>query len=381
MTICIDVTELSKVNFTSGIQRVVKEITIRWISWGYDIKLLVYNPKRRYFEVIDKKDYYNFYIGKGKTKRFRTADFLRIEDFSSDDIFFDIDSVWMNPLKRSYLLPEVKKKGAKVAAHIYDIIPVTEAQYCHEFTILSFLEYIGAQIKYADLIIANAKATLDAINRLIDGTEVKNINGKVVKLGCDIKKDDLQEEVSPEIRQISEKGKYVLMVGTIEPRKNHKYVLEAFEKCLFAENINLVFAGRMGWNMESFIKYIENHKEYGRRLFWIKNATDGDIVHLYENSLLVAFPSYNEGFGLPIIEAFARETVVVAADIPVLHEVGEDYCDYFSLNRPQEFIDLVQKYKNDEKKWKEAKLRLKEYKRNTWDECAQQMYENLMLLA
>lgn len=377
MEVCIDVTEMMKVNFTSGIQRVIKEITIRWINWGYDVRLLTYNSKNRYFEVIAQRDYYNYYAGVEKTKKFRVIDTMKISDFNSSYIFFDMDSVWMNPLKRSYLLPELKKQGTRIVAHIYDIIPVTEAQYCHEFTTLSFLEYIGAQIQYADLIIANAKATLDAINELIKGTEVQSIEGKVVKLGCDIKNNTCTENVTPEIKRISEMGNYVLMVGTIEPRKNHKYVLEAFERSLFTENVNLVFAGRIGWNMDDFLKYIEGHKELGRRLFFIKNATDADIIYLYENSLLVAFPSYNEGFGLPIIEAFARNAIVLAADIPVLHEVGEDYCEYFSLRDSEEFIGLVKKYLNDEEYRSKTKLKLKEYKRNTWDECAKQMYEEL----
>lgn len=377
MVVCVDVTELMKVNFTSGIQRVIKEITIRWINWGYDVRLLTYNSKYRYFEVIAKKDFYNYYAGKEKTKKFRVIDKMQITDFNSSYIFFDMDSVWMNPLKRSYLLPELKKQGTRIVAHIYDIIPVTEAQYCHEFTTLSFLEYIGAQIQYADLIIANAKATLDAINELIKGTEVQSIEGRVIKLGCDIKNNACSEDATSEVKKISELGNYVLMVGTIEPRKNHKYVLEAFEKSLFSENVNFVFAGRIGWNMDDFLKYIEGHKELGRRLFFIKNATDADIIYLYENSLLVAFPSYNEGFGLPIIEAFARNAIVLAADIPVLHEVGEDYCEYFSLRDSEEFIGLVKKYLNDEEYRSKTKLKLKEYKRNTWDECAKQMYEEL----
>lgn len=377
MVVCVDVTEMMKVNFTSGIQRVIKEITIRWINWGYDVRLLTYNSKYRYFEVIAKKDFYNYYAGKEKTKKFRVIDKMQITDFNSSYIFFDMDSVWMNPLKRSYLLPELKKQGTRIVAHIYDIIPVTEAQYCHEFTTLSFLEYIGAQIQYADLIIANAKATLDAINELIKGTEVQSIEGRVIKLGCDIKNNACSEDATSEVKKISELGNYVLMVGTIEPRKNHKYVLEAFEKSLFSENVNFVFAGRIGWNMDDFLKYIEGHKELGRRLFFIKNATDADIIYLYENSLLVAFPSYNEGFGLPIIEAFARNAIVLAADIPVLHEVGEDYCEYFSLRDSEEFIGLVKKYLNDEEYRSKTKLKLKEYKRNTWDECAKQMYEEL----
>lgn len=377
MKICIDITEMIKVDFISGIQRVVKEVTTRWIRDGKEICLLFYDSKKNVFKVVDSQKYYDFYTGKTKDKKLFSKKEMRINDFNKNCIFFDMDSVWMNPLKRSYLLPELKKRGTKIAAQIYDIIPVTEAQYCHEFTTLSFLEYIGAQIQYSDLIIANAQATIDAIDNLIQGTEVSAINGKVVKLGSDIRKSSGEKEVRKEIMDITEKGQYILMVGTIEPRKNHKFVLEAFEKELFGKGINLIFAGRIGWNVEKFVSYVTGHDKINKQLFFINDASDQEIVHLYKNALLVAFPSYNEGFGLPIIEAFDQGALVLAADIPVLKEVGGEYCKYFSLENTDEFVKEVLFYLENKDEYTKDKARIAEYKRYTWDECAEQMRKEI----
>ena len=76
-----------------------------------------------------------------------------------------------------------------------------------------------------------------------------------------IKKSNDVKEIRNEIIQIKEKGNYVLMVGTIEPRKNHKYVIKAFEKQLFEDGVNLIFAGRIGWNVQEFVSYVKDHEQ------------------------------------------------------------------------------------------------------------------------
>lgn len=378
MRICIDITEMYKVDFVSGIQRVVIEITTRWIAGGKDILLLVYNAKEHVFQKVNNEKYLAFYRDKLGDKDYVEDARIEIKDFGKEDIFFDMDSVWMNPFKRSFLLPELKKNGCKIAAHIYDIIPVTDAQYCHEFTTLSFLEYIGAQLQNADLIISNAQATLDAIHQLIQGTEVTFVRGAVVKLGSDIPKGSRVRTVRDKVREMAAKEKYVLMVGTIEPRKNHKYILKAFEEVLFEKGIRLVLAGRIGWNMEAFIAYVKQHEQLNKKLFFANDLTDAEITFLYENCMAVAFASFNEGFGLPIIEAFAKGAPVLAADIPVLREVGGEYCRYFSLEDTASFVALVQNYLDHPEEYARDKEKIKAYQSSTWDESADKMLDALM---
>lgn len=373
MKICIDITEMTNVKFVSGIQRVVREVTTRWIQSGYDLVLLYYNINEKCFFVIDNKKYADYYTGKSGKKRFVTNKKFTINDFNKNMVFFDMDSVWMNPLKRSWLLPVLKKNKTKIATHVYDIIPITNAQYCHEFTIFNFCEYIGAHLQFSDLIIANAEATINAINYLIEGTNVASINGHVIKLGSDIIKEDSKLIIRSDIKNIINRGRYVLMVGTLEPRKNHSFVLDAFDKCLFEEDLNLVFVGRIGWNVQSLIERIQNHSRLNTQLFFINDANDLEVSSLYTNCLCVAFPSYNEGFGLPIIEAFSHNALVVANDIPVLHEVGGDYCKYFSVQNDEEFISTIKLYKENIVEYTLDKEKIMGYKPIAWDQCAEEM--------
>ncbi len=379
MKIYIDVSELSKVNFVSGIQRVVIEVVTRWINCDYDVCLLSFNEKKRAFFVIDNDKFVEYYTKHLNKKQFITKKEMQISEFGSGDVFFDIDSVWMNSLKRSYLLPILKSQSVTLVSHIYDIIPITEPQYCHELTVLHFMDYLGAHIENSDLIIANANATIDAI-RKVDAHGIGKYDSRVVKLGSNLKSRKEELTVSGKIQDIVASGTYILMVGTMEPRKNHKFILEAFEKELFDKDVHLVFAGRLGWNMESFMEIIKHHPQLGKKFFYIGGASDDEILYLYEHAFFVAFASYNEGFGLPIIESFANGTPVLAADIPVLRETGGDYCDYFSLDDSQEFIDKVNYYLSDSNAYQEKKKLIREYTAVSWDESAKEMYDAIASL-
>lgn len=124
---------------------------------------------------------------------------------------------------------------------------------------------------------------------------------------------------------------YFLIVATQEPRKNIQLALKAFRKVSERFDINLVIVGRVGWKLD------------GQDLQKIPNVhitgyvSDVKLVEYYSNALALLFPSLYEGFGLPLIEAMALGTPVIASDIPPFREVGSDSCLFFD---PQDVDSL-----------------------------------------
>lgn len=383
MSIYIDVTNLMEVEYITGIQRVVREVIIRLIKRNQlKVILLKSNTKTENFVILDNNKFNDYFMNHiGIREDVLTNETCDIMNLSSNDIFFDIDSVWNSRYKRSLLLKRLKENGVKLAVYIYDIIPITHPQYCHENTVFNFLDYIGAYLQYADILIASAQSTLDEINALLIKMGLDSIPGYVSWLGADFSesgntKGDINEEV---IRAVSN-GKYVLAVGTIEPRKNHKLLMDAFDLGLFENGINLIFAGRIGWNVEALEKRINNHKEIGKKFFHFQGLNDATIDYLYKNAFFVGFPTYNEGFGLPMIEAFQRNTPVIASNCKVLREVGEDYAIYFSQDDPADFQNKVQKYIKNEKLYNELKERIKTYIPFTWEQTTKKIENALSTL-
>jgi glycosyltransferase involved in cell wall biosynthesis len=129
------------------------------------------------------------------------------------------------------------------------------------------------------------------------------------------------------------KGDYVLFVGNIEPRKNLLRLIEAFRSLPEAQarECGLVLVGGGGWLNAPIMDAVAAAKRDGFRVFRPQRyVEDREVADLYSGARCAVIPSLHEGFGMPVLEALACGTRVVAADIGALREAGGDlpaYCD------------------------------------------------------
>lgn len=383
MKVYIDVSNLTTVNFVTGIQRVVREVVLRFLrKTDFETVLISYSNEGEIFNLINTKAFSDYFEnGTGTKSDFYSHKKLTLEEIEPGAVFFDIDSVWNSRMRRSYVLPVLRDNGVKIAVFVHDIIPITDPQYCHSNTIFFFMDYIGSYLTYADIVISSTQTTLNEINKLSKQLGLEEKPGFVAPLGSDFRKCKAGNgQVDANIRRALTNKKYGLIVGTIEPRKNHAVLLRAFEKMLFGRGMSLVFAGRFGWNIEKLKREIETHPQLGKRLFCINNANDATIDFLYKNAYLTFFPTFNEGFGLPLIESIQRGTPVVASNCGVLQEIGTDYCKYFDPMNEDELIAIVERYLDHSADYARDKLHLKDYVPFTWDMSAAHMAEALLTL-
>jgi glycosyltransferase involved in cell wall biosynthesis len=119
-------------------------------------------------------------------------------------------------------------------------------------------------------------------------------------------------------------ARYLLSVGTVEPRKNLGRVLTAFER-LRAENLvdAFVIVGKRGWLYDDFFAQLENSPAKEAVIFpgWVEDA---DLPAIYAGASAVAFPSEFEGFGLPALEGMACGAPVVCSNTSSLPEIAGD---------------------------------------------------------
>jgi glycosyltransferase involved in cell wall biosynthesis len=117
---------------------------------------------------------------------------------------------------------------------------------------------------------------------------------------------------------------YVLTVGTLEPRKDLVTILRAFDRLgPEAADHDLVVVGGRGWKDRNLVRALEA-RTAGRRVHWLGYVSEPSLVELYTGADLFVFAARLEGFGLPVLEAMACGTPVIASDIAALREVGGD---------------------------------------------------------
>jgi glycosyltransferase involved in cell wall biosynthesis len=134
-------------------------------------------------------------------------------------------------------------------------------------------------------------------------------------------------------------SKSIICVSTIEPRKNHIQIINAFEELLkmgFSFHLNIV--GNYGWKFDE--ELILNHSEYGSRLRWFRNLTDPEVSRLYRSSSIALSASVQEGFGLNIEEALANRTKVIANDIAPFNERKQDNL-YFYNGETSDLVNRI----------------------------------------
>jgi glycosyltransferase involved in cell wall biosynthesis len=133
--------------------------------------------------------------------------------------------------------------------------------------------------------------------------------------------------------------KYLLMVGTIEPRKNHTRLIAAWEivRAEIDSSIKLVIVGSMGWDVEPIMKEMRTWIDQGA-LFVLNNVPATDLRVLYRHAAATVCPSLAEGFDFSGVESMRSGGIAIASDIAVHREVYADAAEYFE---PHSTVSLV----------------------------------------
>lgn len=122
---------------------------------------------------------------------------------------------------------------------------------------------------------------------------------------------------------------YFVVVGTIEPRKNHLLLLNIWRR--MAETgvpPKLLIVGSRGWENEQILDVLDRSTLVRPHVLEMSNLGDQALARLIKNARAVLLPSFAEGYGLPLVEGLVLGTPVVASDIPVFREVGQNAATY-----------------------------------------------------
>lgn len=413
-TVVVEVTNTLSVDFTTGIQRVVREV-VRGLSepgLGFDV-LPVVTPAagadlRRLTD--DELARLDTHPAGGRAGR-RADDFGRLSPLvrrlgdlpmtlraraavasrlrrrrevlpahrelslgrirdgavAPGSVFLDVEGSWYDPTPRAELLPELRAAGVHTVPLVHDVMPLEFPQWFTPPHVDVFRDWLLAHLRHSELVLTNSRRTADDVRAVAreHGLDAELVVTPV-PLGVD------HPGGSPRPVEPSDRlGTYVLVVGTLEPRKNQEVVLDAVE-ALWPRHpeLSLVLVGKEGWMVDRLVQRLRQHPDLGRRVFWLGGVDDEQLSWLYEHAFLTVAPSVYEGLGVPVMEALARGCPTISSDGGALVEAGAGITELFAPHDRDALVALIGRHLDEPSHHEAARAAAAGYRAPTWSDTA-----------
>lgn len=372
--IFVDVTGITRIDLGTGIQRVVNNLYLHLARHGDVVAFrdgAAFGQKK--FNFITPS--YSMETSYTYTGRFQSMNAVQSDKLlghnMDNSIIFLLDSSWEHAPHLTYLLSYAVEHNSHIYALVHDLIPFQHPELLDSNKLRQvFTEWHNMILEKADGIICVSRTTADAVAEYYQ--EMRFVRRRPMNIfyfhpGADI--PALERYARDSIREFVAAKPTFLMVGTVEPRKGHRMVLEAFRELIHDLDIQLLILGHDGWHNDEFKQLLEENPELAAHVMWVKDADDRELQWAYSHTEALIAASIAEGFGLPLIEAASFNLPVICSDIPIFHEVLQEQAVFFPVMDREAFISCIRQWlAADRKQLPAARLRPA-----TWHEAADEV--------
>ncbi len=263
---------------------------------------------------------------------------------------------------------------------IHDVFPITGEGYSTLDFLKKFSDLLLEAVGRASVIISPSNYTADQLVRVANTSREKI---QVIPEGVDLPDRTMTEtdKIAARERWVGKGNRLILLVGVIQARKNTLGAVRALER--MPANYRLVIAGGDGHDAERVHDYI-HRAGLSSRVRRLGHVSRQDLSSLYQSADVMVFPSFEEGFGLPVLEAMAFGLPVVAARTSSLPEVGGDAAVYVDPYDERDICEQVVRAVEDDTLRKTLVERgLARAKQFTWRRTAEEtlkVYEKALAM-
>ncbi|WP_439890889.1 glycosyltransferase family 4 protein [Ralstonia sp. 25C] len=244
-----------------------------------------------------------------------------VQRLGAGSVFFNVGHTGLH--RESYV-NWLGQSGLRPVFMVHDLIPITHPEYARDGERNRHERRIAAMLRLGSGLITNSRATLDALRAYarerglaMPATTVAPLAGADLPVGDSVPLLD---------------GPYFVMLGTVEPRKNHAMMLQIWREMAARGGPvpRLVLIGQRGWNVEHVYGLLDRCSELAQLVILRPDCGDAELATWLRHTRALLFPSFAEGYGMPLAEALAMGTPVIASDLDVFHEIAGSVPDYLS---------------------------------------------------
>lgn len=267
------------------------------------------------------------------------------------------DSAYVSSWRRHHLKPVVM---------VHDLIPITHPELCRKGEAARHVRRMRHTLQGAAAVICNSADTQHELSRFAKTQGLRMPHSLVAPLGT----RSLPTLTSDNAAQHASRPVF-LMLGTIEPRKNHEMLLRLWPRLVEATGGNapqLVIVGRRGWRTETVASLLDGDTRLRGHVLERGGCTDAELAYWMSQARALLLPSWTEGFGMPLTEALQQGLPVIASDLPVFREVAGEVPDWAPPADEATWTRLIMAYARPDSAERAAQLhRLRAFTPPTWE--------------
>ncbi|WP_165798921.1 glycosyltransferase family 4 protein [Shimia abyssi] len=216
--------------------------------------------------------------------------------------------------------------GARITVFVHDTIPLDHPELQTPESREKFAAFLRLVQSQADLILTNSQVSRDAILRH-GSTNAPEV--VVAHLG-------VETPVASDVSDLKLPDRYVMFLGTIEPRKNLSMLLDVWDRMVETraeDDIpHLVICGRRGWMVDELTARLDASPLRGKLLHEFNDLDDAQIFGVLRGARAMVYPTLVEGYGLPAVESAMLGTPLICNDLPVIREILQKYPIYAKVS-------------------------------------------------
>jgi glycosyltransferase involved in cell wall biosynthesis len=257
----------------------------------------------------------------------------------------------------------LQRQQVKPLFLVHDLIPLTHPEYCRAGERQRHQRRMNHTLDFSAGVIANSRSTLDQLTAYACDAGKRMppaISAPLAPPGL--------VHMPPGGRPIDER--YFVMLGTIEPRKNHWLILQIWRRLaerLGARAPRLVLIGQRGWECENVVDLLDRCEPLRGLVTEHPACSDAKLTTYLTHAQALLFPSFAEGYGMPVVEALALKLPVIASDLPSFREIAGDIPEYLDPLDGRRWGELIAAYAEPDSPMRAAQMsRIAHFETPTW---------------